>query len=132
MTDSGVTTITLDLRTISFGPIDLEFLTAARALERALHFLRLQRRAGAAVGTHAVSSAKVRRRFAMRRFGCRHDAPALGRPLPNLEPRAQHTDLAAIDFDNCLEIIEFYDAVPRATAELQRDVSLKAGEQKRH
>jgi hypothetical protein len=71
-------------------------------------------------------------RFAARFFGRGHDAPALRRPLLNLEPRPQHADFAAIDLDNCLEIIEFEDAVPCATTELQRDIGLQTSEQKGH
>jgi hypothetical protein len=56
-----------------------------------------------------------------------HDAPALRRALLNLEPGAQHTDLAVIDFDNCLEIRELDHTVPCTAAHLEGDISLQAG-----
>ena len=49
-------------------------------------------------------------------------------PLLDLEPRAQRPDLAVIHFDNCLQIIELDDAIPRAAAELQRDIGLQSRE----
>jgi len=56
-----------------------------------------------------------------------HDAPALRRSRLNLEPGTQHTDLAVIDFDNCLEIRELDHAVPCTAAHLEGDISLQAG-----
>jgi len=52
--------------------------------------------------------------------------------LLNLEPRAQHPDFAVIHFYNCLKIIELNDAIPCATAELQRDIGLQSREQNSH
>src|SRR6266404_6920663 len=104
---------------VAFLPVDLKLLPAFRALERARRFLR-QRCSRSAIRTHAVGSPKMRWRFLVFR-GAVHDAPALRGPLRDLEPGAQHADLAVVDFDNCLEIRELEDAVPRTPAHLEAD-----------
>jgi len=68
------------------------------------------------------------RSLALRLFRRRYDGPPLRGPLLNLEPRAQHPDFAVIHFDNCLQVIELDDAIPRAAAELQRDIGLQSRE----
>src|SRR5882672_5001422 len=109
---------------VPFLPIDRELLPAASTLQRASGFLR-QRRPRTTVRTHAVGSPKMRRGLTI--FGRSfHDAPAL-RPLLDLEPGAQHTDLAMIDFYNCLKISELDDAVPCTAAHLEGDIGLEAG-----
>src|SRR2546425_12448691 len=111
---------------VPFLPIDLKLLPAASTLQGVNgRFLR-ERRPCATVRTHAVGSPKVRRRFSIL-CGPVHDAPALRRPLLNLEPGAEHTDFAVIDFDNCLEIRELDHAVPCTAAHLEGDISLQAG-----
>src|SRR6267154_834025 len=110
---------------VPFLPVNLELLAALRTLERACRFLR-QRCPRAAVRTHAVGSPKVRWRFLVLRRAL-HDAPALRWPLRDLEPGAQHADLAVVDFDNCLEIRELEDTVPRTPAHLEGDIGLQPG-----
>src|SRR3954470_5193667 len=132
MTDFRVTSITLDLHAVFFGPIDLEFLAAPPAFERARHFLRREGSASPTVGAHGIRATEVWRRFAMGFFRRGYDAPAERRPLLNFEPCPQHADFAAVDLDNCLEVIEFEDAVPGASTELQRDIGLQTSEQKGH
>src|SRR2546425_10448064 len=88
---------------VPFLPIDLKLLPAASTLQGANgRFLR-ERRPCATVRTHAVGSPKVRRRFSIL-CGPVHDAPAVRRPLPNLEPGADHTVFAGVEFDKCLEM----------------------------
>src|SRR6267154_6342410 len=115
---------------VAFLPVDLKLLPAFRALERARRFLR-QRCSRTAIRTHAVGSPKMRWRFLVFR-GAVHDAPALRGSLRDLEPCAQHTDLAVIDFDNCLEIRELDHAVPGPAAHLEGDIGLQAGKQNSH
>src|SRR4051812_12400703 len=110
---------------VPFRPIDLEFLAAARALQRDHGFLR-QGRASTAVGTDAVGSPKMGRCFPVFRRPV-HYAPALRRPLLDFEPGTEHTDLAVIDVDNCLKIRKFEDPVPRTAAQLEGDISLQTG-----
>src|ERR1041384_3127871 len=112
---------------VTFLPVDLELLAALCTLERAGRFLR-QRRPRAAIWTHAVSSPKMRWRLLVFRRAL-HDAPALRRPLRDFEPGAQHADLAVIDFDNCLEIRQLDNAVPRTPAHLEGDIGLQPGKQ---
>src|SRR5712664_418532 len=111
---------------VPFLPIDLKLLPAPSTLERANgRFLR-QRRPCATVRTHAVGSPKLRWRFPILGRPV-HDAPAQRRTLRDLEPGAQHTDFAVIDFDNCLKVRELDHAVPGTAAHLEGDISLQAG-----
>src|SRR6266566_2920769 len=106
---------------VPFLPIDLKLLAAASKLQRAHGCFLRHLRPFATVRTHAVGSPKMRRRFPIL-CGPVYDAPALRRPRLNLEPGAEHTDLAVIDFDNCLEIRELDHAVPCAAAHLEGDI----------
>src|SRR6267143_5350009 len=115
---------------VAFLPIDRELLPAASTLQRASGFLR-QRRPRTTVRTHAVGSPKMRRGLTIFR-GSFHHAPALRGPLLDLEPGAQYTDLAMIDFYNCLKISELDDAVQCTAAHLEGDIGLEAGKQDRH
>src|SRR2546422_11637592 len=121
-----VVTLYLDA---GFRPVDLEFPSPLRTVV-CLGAVG-ERRESPTVGTDAVRSPKVRRRLpiVLRAF---HDAPALRRSLLDLEPRPEHAKAAVVHFDNCLEVIEFEDAVPRTLAKLERDIVLHAGKHDRH
>src|SRR6185503_4814898 len=110
-------------------PLHLELAAAAHACQFLHTFW--QRRASAAARTHAVGSPKMRRHALLFR-GFRHDGPVERRALADLEPRAEHADLAAVDFDDGLEVVELDDAVPCATPELEGDIRLQTSEQQGH
>src|SRR4051812_50024592 len=90
MTEFRVTSITLDLHAVFFGPIDLEFLAAPPAFERARHFLRREGSASPTVGAHGIRATEGWRRFAMGFFRRGYDAPAGRRPPPNFEASPPH------------------------------------------
>src|SRR5207245_3832077 len=87
---------------------------------------RAQTRPSSTVVTAPLRPPKSLRRLpiVLRSF---HDSPALRRSLLDLEPRPEHAKAAVVHFDNCLEVIEFEDAVPRTLAKLERDIVLHAG-----